>query len=364
VVNVIVVGLSVDMQKDDPSNPVWQVLEIVFLTFYFFEAVGKLAVFGCRWYFLGEDHWWNLFDFICLLLSLADLVIYIYVEISQVENPFNLQTLMLVKMLRLARLARLIRTLRFAIFYELKLMVLGVISGMRVLAWALVLLALLIYAAAIATTSMFGGDERVPEMRSLSRSWFTLFRCFTDGCAAYDGTPLSERLYDIYGGWWVVPYVFLFVSITLGLFNLIMAIFIDNVMASQMQRKLQEISNTAKSVEIDLKESLLRLTLQSKSNGVPPDVEKEIMHMDDHYHNHLARVRAKFDLLVSAEIVVTKAAFLSWLKDPGFVAVLKDADIETANESGIYEVLDADMSNTLSIDEVYVGLMRLRGCGM
>mmetsp|Transcript_4577 Transcript_4577/g.10575 ORF Transcript_4577/g.10575 Transcript_4577/m.10575 type:complete len:119 (-) Transcript_4577:49-405(-) len=56
-----------------------------------------------------------------------------------------------------------------------------------------------------------------------------------------------------------------------------------------------------------------------------------------------------------------KAAFLSWLKDPGFVAVLKDADIETANESGIYEVLDADMSNTLSIDEVYVGLMRLRG---
>jgi hypothetical protein len=34
----------------------------------------------------------------------------------KVENPFNLQTLMLVKMLRLARLARLIRTLRFAIF--------------------------------------------------------------------------------------------------------------------------------------------------------------------------------------------------------------------------------------------------------
>ncbi len=63
-------------------------------------------------------------------------------------------------------------------------------------------------------------------------------------------------------------------------------------MASQMQRKLQEISNTAKTVEINLKdagwtylqnvvaqlsklsltqEQLLRLTLQSKSNGVPAD---------------------------------------------------------------------------------------------
>jgi len=361
VLNVVVVGLSVDMQKSDPNNPVWQVLEIVFLTFYFFEAVGKMGVFGCAWYFFGEDHLWNWFDFTCLLLSLGDLALFIYVEISQVENPLDLQTLMLVKMLRLARLARLIRTLRFAIFYELKLMVLGVISGMRVLAWAMVLLALLIYAAAIATTSLFGGDENIPEMKSVSRSMFTLFRCFTDGCVARDGTPLSERLYDIHGLVWVIPYVILFVGVTLGLFNLIMAIFIDNVMASQMQRKLQEISNTAKTVEIRLKEQLLRVTLQSKSNGVPADVEDEIVGLDHHYHSHAARVRAKFDRLVGAEVAVTKAAFLSWLRDREFLHVLKDADIETANESGIYDVLDADMSNSLSIEEVYVGLMRLRG---
>lgn len=37
----------------------------------------------------------------------------------QVENPLDLQTLMLIKMLRLARLARLIRTLRFAFFWSL-----------------------------------------------------------------------------------------------------------------------------------------------------------------------------------------------------------------------------------------------------
>ena len=52
VVNVIVVGLSVDMQKDDPSNPVWQVLlwflcrwnsaaEIIFLSEgYMFHSCG------------------------------------------------------------------------------------------------------------------------------------------------------------------------------------------------------------------------------------------------------------------------------------------------------------------------------------
>ncbi|CAK9036410.1 unnamed protein product [Durusdinium trenchii] len=122
-------------------------------------------------------------------------------------------------------------------------MVLGVISGMRVLAWAMVLLApwtkgktgkaavrvydvVLIFAAAIFFTSMFG--ESCLELRSVRFSMFTLFRCFTDGCVDYEGKPLSEKLHEIYGLWFVIPYVFLFVGVTLGLFNLIMAIFIDN----------------------------------------------------------------------------------------------------------------------------------------
>ncbi|CAJ1328943.1 unnamed protein product [Effrenium voratum] len=356
-VNIVVIGLSVDLQKRDGSDSrVWQVLEWLFLFFYFLEASGKIGVFGCLWYFCGPDRWWNIFDFFCLCLSLADLAIYVYVLIAQVEHFFDLQTLMLVKMLRLARLARLVRALRFQIFYELKLMVLGVISGMRVLAWAMVLLAIMIYSAAIATTSMFG--DNVPELQTVTKSMFTLFRCFTDGCVAYDGTPLSEKLHEIYGMSFVIPYVFLFVGVTLGLFNLIMAIFIDNVMANQMQRKLQEISNSAKHVEIEIKEQLLRLTLQSKSNGVPEDIETEIISLDDRFKNHTARVRAKFDLLIDAEVIITKAAFLSWLTDANFLKVLKEADIETANQSGIYEVLDADMSNSLSIQEVYVGLMR------
>lgn len=265
-------------------------------------------------------------------------------------------------MLRLARLARLIRTLRFEIFYELKLMVLGVISGMRVLGWAMVLLASMIYSAAIFTTSMFGLSELVDdEMSTVANSMFTLFRCFTDGCVARDGRPLNELLAQEWGLIWVIPYVFMYVGVTLGLFNLIMAIFIDNVMANQMQRKLQEISNTAANVEVDIKEQLLRLTLLSKTFGIPEEIEREIKALDGHFSSNVARTRAKFEALIGAKVVITKAAFLSWLTDPEFLRVLKDADIETANQSGIYEVLDADMSNSLSIEEVFVGLMRLRG---
>ncbi|OLP77795.1 Voltage-dependent calcium channel type A subunit alpha-1 [Symbiodinium microadriaticum] len=358
VVNILLIGVSVNNQQDmsEEDKQMWQAVEITFLSFYVLEAFGKMFVYSFRWYFCGPDKWWNLFDFCCILLSMADVSIFLYVQLQQVkDNPLDLQVVMLIKMLRLARLARLIRTLRFEIFYELKLMVLGVISGMRVLGWAMVLLASMIYSAAIFTTSMFGLSELVDdEMSTVANSMFTLFRCFTDGCVARDGRPLNELLAQEWG-------VFMYVGVTLGLFNLIMAIFIDNVMANQMQRKLQEISNTAANVEVDIKEQLLRLTLLSKTFGIPEEIEREIKALDGHFSSNVARTRAKFEALIGAKVVITKAAFLSWLTDPEFLRVLKDADIETANQSGIYEVLDADMSNSLSIEEVFVGLMRLRG---
>ncbi|CAE7462817.1 cac [Symbiodinium sp. CCMP2592] len=365
VVNILLIGVSVNNQSamSEEDKQMWQAVEITFLSFYLLEAFGKMFVYSFRWYFCGPDKWWNIFDFCCILLSMADVSIFLYVQLQQVkDNPLDLQVVMLIKMLRLARLARLIRTLRFEIFYELKLMVLGVISGMRVLGWAMVLLASMIYSAAIFTTSMFGLSELVDdEMSTVANSMFTLFRCFTDGCVARDGRPLNELLAQEWGLIWVIPYVFMYVGVTLGLFNLIMAIFIDNVMANQMQRKLQEISNTAANVEVDIKEQLLRLTLLSKTFGIPEEIEREIKALDGHFSSNVARTRAKFEALIGAKVVITKAAFLSWLTDPEFLRVLKDADIETANQSGIYEVLDADMSNSLSIEEVFVGLMRLRG---
>ena len=35
---------------------------------------------------------------------------------------------------------------------------------------------------------------------------FTLFRCFTDGCSDYAGTPLAERLRIVYGAPFTLGY--------------------------------------------------------------------------------------------------------------------------------------------------------------
>ena len=165
------------------------------------------------------------------------------------------------KSLKLARLGRIIRLLKFKIFQELKLMIQGVFTGLRVLFWAVVLLFLCMYLLGIVTTTLF---KEFAEFSSVPAAMFTWFRCFTDGCAAYDGTPLQEKLrhaswlvllrylacmsdifgcrYLLYGcvcvlvlhrpsthmsqefgGVFMVVYILLFLFVTIGIFNLIMA---------------------------------------------------------------------------------------------------------------------------------------------
>ena len=95
------------------------------------------------------------------------------------------------KMLKLARLGRIIRLLKFKIFQELKLMIQGVFTGLRVLFWAVVLLMMSMYLLGVITKTLF---DQYEEFATVPSAMFTWFRCFTDGCSAYDGTPLQERV--------------------------------------------------------------------------------------------------------------------------------------------------------------------------
>lgn len=235
-------------------------------------------------------------------------------------------------------------------------MVGGVISGMKVLVWAMVLLLLLIYLFAVAFRHTL--DE--PEFRDIQSSMFTLFRCFTEGCAAYDGTPLTERLRTKYGALFLIAYIVMWAGICLGVFNLIVAVFIDDVANSQVDRKLQELAKSVHAVEVSIKEHLVRLILQSRATGVAPEVEQEIVSMENFFTNRAARVRAQFQCLMDSRIVISRSAFNAYMSDPEFSEVLQFAEIETTYGS-IYDFLDADLGGWLSVHEVYEGLMSLRG---
>lgn len=82
---------------------------------------------------------------------------------------------------------------------RLKLMIQGVFTGLRVLFWAVVLLVGCMYLLGVVTRTLFGNEEDLDVMQEFSdvpAAMFTCFRCFTDGCAATNGTPLQEHLRD------------------------------------------------------------------------------------------------------------------------------------------------------------------------
>ncbi|CAE7615928.1 CACNA1F, partial [Symbiodinium microadriaticum] len=195
VINALVLGISSDFEE---FHVVWQAFNIFFLAFYTLEFVVKVAMFGWKWFFLGEDWPWNYFDLFCVALSwVEEVTTWIVQSMNTNGEDIDLKAMQFIRMLRLTRLFRLVRTLRFEIFYELKMMVLGVVSGMRVLFWAMVLLIVIIYATGVAAKNMIGAVE--PEFNTVPAAMFSIFRCFTDGCNAYDGTPLTERLRNNHG---------------------------------------------------------------------------------------------------------------------------------------------------------------------
>lgn len=292
-------------------------------------------------------------DFFCLLLSCADIIV-----MSLLGDEVNLSTFLLLRLVRLFRLTRLLKTLRLPIFKELNLMVMGVISGARVLFWAVVMLVVIVYILALVVNKLIGEE---PEFVSVMASASTIFRCFTEGCADYDGRPLQERLRKKYGAPVFLGYSLIYILISMGVFNLIMALFLDNVVNTQAERKQKDLSDTSEEIEILLKESLLRLVLQSKATGVPQDVEEEIKSLDTVFDDRQVRVRSQFDILSAVSPVIYKDQFNVWLEDGAFIKALGTSDIDVNNKAALFEVVDADLGGSLSVLEVFNGLMSLRG---
>jgi len=268
--------------------------------------------------------------------------------------------------------------LRFKVFTELNMMVQGVMSGVRVLFWAIVLLFFCIFLLGIVMRKMVGEDQ--PEFSTLQASMFSLFRCFTDGCVAYDGTPLAERLRFDYGAVWMVVYILLFLFVTIGIFNLIMAIFIDNVVTAHVQRKQQTLGENADKMEIRINEVIAERfyecmreeqkkeanenlkTDRGKSVIAPIDISKLT---DDAKAQEMEDRKMKNEEFLASldteDCVVTRDIFNNWLLHPEIIDLLEEIEVETATKYELFDALDVDGGGELTVEELVSGLMKLRG---
>lgn len=367
VINALTIGVSSDVCEKCLE---WEVLEFMFLSFYVSEALFKTIFLGPATYLCGKDKYWNWFDILVIFSSFADIVVsYIILPLVASGQALDIDGLMMMKLFRMFRIFRIIRTLRFEFFKELKMMILGVYSGLRSLFWAIVLLVVIAFVLGVAAR-MFYSEH--PEFSSVDAAMFTLFRCFTDGCDSYQGTPLPERLKGDNVFIIVVVYIFLTMIVTVGLFNLIMATFIDNVNSANDEKRQLELGNTADDVLHQLKHALVELEEEGFTGRLTRVTRKKRNSLTSLTTGRKSKVEspeqiaastfdARFSRLAEGQFCVTRAKWKQWLARPDFQTLLKEADISASNKMELFDALDADGGGELNIEELLYGLMRLRG---
>lgn len=173
----------------------------------------------------------------------------------------------------------------------------------------------------------------------------------------------------------MIGYMVVFLFVSIGIFNLIMAVFIDNVMSQSVQRKQKERSLVSEQMEVKLKELILKLLRHEtvkRTNVTGYFMSLFNRKVETTFNTksmeavHIATRRTQVDHAIAnmeqeEDPRITRTIFDLWMKDPEMIDMLDELDIGTGDKAQIFDVLDCDRSRELEVEQVVSGLMALRG---
>lgn len=370
VTNAIVIGIAADVDWEGFLR-----LETCFTVFFSLELFLKLYWFGLRRHLCGPEAWMNFFEATIVALAIIDTTLTLLYGSA---STGNLMIMRLARLLRMARMMRLFRLLRLDIFKPLMMMVKGVVAGLRTLLWAMVLMMILVYTSAVFLRQSMGnavvrgvGIEDTTIFADMSSAMFNVFRCFIGSCTLADGTPMEVHLYEKYGFSFVVPYAGVMIFTMFGMFNLIMAIFVENVQEAAKQKQQLSQDHERARVWLKLRQLVLRFggvtedsitplkeCLWSVSHRLQMSVGGRVMD-DPGIRNN--KVEGQVHFALGGQIsrvmfdLVTRNNDVKWLLD--------ELEIFVADPVELFDVLDADGSQYVDITELVAGLLKLRSGG-
>lgn len=373
VLNAITIGLSAEVH---PKWGGWAMVDGGFAVFFGVEIATRMWSLGLREFFFGSEGCcnlcrdvelrWRIFELLLVLFGLGEFVLSLSVPGRPPGSTgFNFNML---RTLRLTRIARLIRVCRLKIFSELVMMINGAIGGMRTLLCSVMVIALPLYAVSLLMHESLAGlaeaGNGADAFSSLTRSWFTMFRCTIAGdCSNSEGRPIFLLVTDKFG--WIYGVVFCASTsvMTFGLFNVVAAIFVENTLAAakfnSIMQKRQRLLDT----------NMFRYKVA------------ELVRFIWCVHMHMTEEPERFEpgaIVAECEIDLTRnmsqrevdeAAFLQITPDffrllstlRGFQALLEELDVSDEDKVDLFDTLDVDGGGTIDLEEMVVGIAKLRG---
>jgi len=387
-------------------------------------------VSGFKRAYAGVDMYWNILDTFIVVMAWFDIVLAEFIKNASEpasgsafeSGSFGPQSLTIMRILRLVRITRLVRLLRFNMFKELTLMVKGVVAGLRTLFWAFMLLVIVVFIIGVSLRQLIGRDKhalptqdplsggtanlagqaagcyvqaygsealepyRAALFDTLGNSMLTVFRCLVGECASVDGTPLVVHMMDHYGFIFISIYFTCFVFVVFGIFNLIMALYIENTTeAAKINEKKRDKSRRQEHIRVAQmlkrlvikfceaeKESDSSSTLTASEGLASLGLLRSITHRVGVRSKQLARFfaealgTAKPQVSISRSTSmtgtqITRAVFAQVIQDQEVDEVLENLQIAIADKEDLFDVLDADGSGSLDPAEIISGIMKLRG---
>jgi len=145
----VVTDYSMDAINRNPTTFMY-VVEVAFVLFYVVECSMRIVVHG-KYFFVSNEMSWNLFDLVLTLQGVADIVLTHGVTVDH----GHVQFMRLVRLVKLGKILRLFRAVSW--LRDLRVMAQSITHCVGAMFWAFVMLALILYIAALFFVQMMRG---------------------------------------------------------------------------------------------------------------------------------------------------------------------------------------------------------------
>jgi len=339
--NTIFTAIEVDQSMDkalkQPPEKVesfWSTINLVFTIIFAVELFLRFVAYRIE-LFTSDDMYWNFWDVIVVTSSIVE----------ELVAGIDVSALRALRILRLVRTLRIIRVVRF--FRQLRLMVCCILNGIMQLAWALVLLVLLmslfsivcVQAAAThlrdkmsdgnASIEVKGDTLSNADMReafelnypSIWRASMSMLMSVSGGCDWYEVmVPLLNISYL-----YALLFVLFVVFVVFGVLNVLTGIFVEQA----LQVRDRDLIVQAEMEKID---------------GFLVDMQDIFMEAD-----------------IDTSGMLTKRELDKFLNQDRVLAYMSTYGLDVSDMSAMFRLLDQDNTGEIDIQEWLIGCLRLKG---
>lgn len=316
ILNMLFIVIEVDIAVNE-EIPIWlKVVGYVFLAVYLIEIAARLYVERLQYFYQ--------------LLNVMDCCIVVWDGCFQIL--MEMEDMPAVSVLRILRVVRLVRVIRaFSSFRELWLMLHGIAAAMKAMIWACVLIAVVLVIWSIVSVEVINRlHKQSPSLiakyednecgrcekafSSIPQAILTWFIMVFAGDLWNDlAVPLMEEY-----PWTGIIFLSAFVSVNLGMLNLILTVIVDRASEARADDEQQKVLDKKNEFE-RAKHRLLKLC--------------EAMDSDESGELTLEEIEEGFEV------------------NPEFAAVLQVMDVERDDLKTVFGILDEDKSGAVTYSE-------------